>query len=104
MICSPISLSILSLFFWCEQSFLFFDNEQSLGLILLRTSPWGLCRPREDGAIVRWDMTITDQWSIQLRGTGHCSSCVVIFSSEVFQCTGGKKSLFSKRLKILDLM
>lgn len=101
---SSISLSILSLYFAGVNSlFSFLTMNRVPAWFYMRESPWGLCRRTEDGAIVCWNMTIPDQWNIELRATGHCCSCVVISSSGILQRTG-EKSLFSKRLKILELM
>lgn len=94
---SPISLSILSLYFAGVNSlFSFLTMNRVPAWFYMRKSPWGLCRCTEDGAIVCWNMTIPDQWNIQLRATGHCCSCVVISSSGILQCTGEKITLFKE--------
>lgn len=99
-----VSLSILSLSFAGVNSFLsFLTMNRTPTWFHMRKSPWGLCRPTED-----WGYCLLghdDARTVEYTTVSHRALlfCVVISSTGVFQCTG-EKSLFSKRLKIFDLM
>lgn len=99
-----VSLSILSLSFAGVNSFLsFLTMNRTPTWFHMRKSPWGLCRPTED-----WGYCLLghdDARTVEYTTVSHRALlfCVVISSTGVFQRTG-EKSLFSKRLKIFDLM
>lgn len=89
LLSSTISLSILSLYFAGVKSlYSFLTMNHVPDWFYVWKSPWGLRSPAEGGAV--FHMTVWEQWNIQLQATGHCSTCAVIFSSGVFQCSGEK--------------